>query len=101
MKSTRLLYAIALGALSLFCQAPNGTIRGSLVSEGGLPISGAVVQYQRMTRSVPAGRRFVLAPGEVVASGRASSDSNGAFVTPELPAGEYILCVEHPCPVAP
>lgn len=91
------LYLAALACASPAALSQTGTIRGTVASEDGKPIPGAVVAYTRIPvfRSSGEGRwSYELAPGETYLNRTVSTEANGEFVAGGLPAGKYLLCVE-------
>jgi hypothetical protein len=79
--------------------AQNGTaqLTGVIVDENGMPLPGAHVLYTRVPHLVQgADGRWRDAPGETPFSSQAASDAIGKYQIPQLPAGDYNLCMYAP-----
>jgi len=98
VKTVRKLSLSILSAVSYLSgqTTPSGLMLGSVTGDDGLPLAGATVLYQRIYRTVLVGRQERPAPGEAVVRRATSSDASGAFLAPNLPAGDYFLCAEVP-----
>jgi len=86
---------VAFAPLPSFSQPGTGRLKAIVGDEGGKPVRQAVVVYSR----IPVGQRdprgrFHEAPGQVPISSQASVDAAGAFITPQVPAGNYTLCIK-------
>jgi hypothetical protein len=73
------------------------TFQGAVVDADGKPAAGVFVTFTR-TASTQNSVQDSLVPtaGGKPHSGRASSDQNGGFQVPNLPAGDYHVCVSVP-----
>jgi len=94
--NVRMVLILVLPALA---QAQTGTIRGTVTSQDGKPVGGAVVSYARIPVFLTPAQgfpRYRLAPGELAVNYWVVADGNGDFAVDGLPAGKYLLCVEVP-----
>jgi hypothetical protein len=92
----RLKMTVFIGALAATSGSAQvigpGIGNGKVTDDGGVPVSGAIVRYQRIPQLVGTTAKPVLAPGEVFAQGTVATDTTGAFSVPSLPSGNYLLC---------
>ncbi|MBZ5626353.1 MAG: carboxypeptidase regulatory-like domain-containing protein [Acidobacteriia bacterium] len=70
-----------------------GTLQGLVTDAQGKPLAGAEVRYRRLFQTVLSSSHQPLpAPGEAVIQSKVTTDANGAYTLPNLPAGDYALC---------
>lgn len=96
MKNPRSLYPAILLIVGCAFAQDSGAIHGSVVTEEGVPLPGAVILYSRVTRLLKVGNYYRPAPGETVMRRTVASAADGAFNVSNLPVGEYLLCAEVP-----
>jgi hypothetical protein len=74
-----------------------GTLQGLVTDDTGKPLAGAEVRYRRLYQAVlGSGHQVLPAPGEAVVQSKIATDANGAYVLPNLPVGDYLLCGDAP-----
>src|SRR5258708_2121835 len=105
MKRNIILTLPCLAALlaGLDAQTPPGRILGTVVSDDGLPVPGAILVYYQLSDSVvalaPPGttavRRLARPPRNLpqLISAAVTSAAGGTFEIANLPTGRYALCV--------
>lgn len=78
-------------------QPANANVHGKVADEGGKPVAAARISYQRLPLTVKNGQgRWEEAPGEAHVNAQTGGDAGGGYSIPQLPAGNYILCVSAP-----
>ena len=78
-------------------QSMTAHIGGKVVDENGKVIPAAQIRYQRLPLIVKDSRgRWHEVPGEAHVSSAVSTDAAGAYAATQLPAGNYVLCVNAP-----
>lgn len=96
MKYSQVFSSAILTLASVFAQTTPGTIQGMVRTASGVPIPGVVISYSRVTRLTGPAARARPAAGEAIVRSSVSSDIDGGFAVPNLPAGDYLLCAEVP-----
>jgi hypothetical protein len=110
MTTPKIATALNVGVLSVFLlvspaypqSAVNtGTLQLSVKDTGSKPITGAMVRYRRIPKTmVVANTRTnvyeVPAPGEAMFYGETAVDESGNLTVSGLPAGSYSLCARVP-----
>ena len=99
LRFVRIIAATAASAVlapaTLPAQTGNARIKATVGDEGGQPVGQAIVVYHRViTGSRDANGRFQMTPGQPLVNAQGSTDAAGALATPQLPTGNYLLCVK-------
>jgi hypothetical protein len=83
-------------------EAPSGDLQITVMDSRGQPLSGAIVRYTRIPKTVVsasahAGKyRVQPAPGEKSVSGKVASGADGRLIVASLAIGTYTLCAGVP-----
>lgn len=79
-------------------QAAKGRLAGRVLAPDGSPVTGAQVMYDRVRefRQSADGLRIYELNPELRTSGIVVTRQDGSFVTPDIPEGDYGICVEAP-----
>jgi hypothetical protein len=86
--------AAILFAVPALAQNATAQMTGLVVDENGKPLAGAHVLYTRQVRQVQgADGKWRDAPGETPFSSQAAADATGKYQLPQLPPGDYNLCM--------
>ena len=86
--------AAFLAAIPAPAQNATAQLTGVIVDENARPLPGAHVLYTRVPQVVQAADgKWHDAPGDTPFSSQAASDSTGKYQIPQLPAGDYNLCM--------
>ena len=91
------ILAVLFASLPAAAQVGSAQFKGVILDELGRPLFGARVIYTRKPRTVPGkDGKWQDAPGEWQFSSQVTTDASGHYQIPQLPSGDYDLCVDAP-----